>query len=160
VVECALSLSGGLDIAGLAAKLPVAILLAKIVDGSPDAMESDPAIGDLGVCGVLTVGGDKVEVAEVATEGEAIEEFEENGEKTEPSTRFAFSLEASFLSSIRNLEGFLGSFASGWGLRSNGTNPDGRRVICIECGRRCLGRQGGAGSRAVRALSLKKSVGL
>lgn len=26
--------------------------------------------------------------------------------------------------------------------------PTGRRVICIECGRRCLGRQGGEGSLA------------
>ena len=71
----------------------------------------------------------------------------ENGEKTVPSTRFAFSREASFLNSTVNREGFLGGGGGGVGRRSIGTNPAGKRVMCIECGRRCLGRQGGEGSR-------------
>jgi hypothetical protein len=72
---------------------------------------------------------------------------EVNEEKTEPNTRFAVSREASFLKSIRNLDGVFGSGGDGSGRRSRGTMPAGNRVMCIECGRRCRGRQGGSGSR-------------
>jgi hypothetical protein len=84
----------------------------------------------------------------LAAEDEAEEEFEVNEEKTEPNTRFALSREASFLSSRRNRDSVLGSGGGGRGLRSKGTKPAGSRVMCIECGRRCLGRQGGSGSLA------------
>jgi hypothetical protein len=88
------------------------------------------------------------DVDTLAAEDEAEEELEEvNEEKTEPSTRFADSREASFLNSKRNLVGVLGSGGVGNGRRSKGTIPAGNRVMCIECGRRCRGRQGGSGSR-------------
>jgi hypothetical protein len=78
--------------------------------------------------------------------GEEAELLFENGEKTVPSTRFAFSREASFLNSTLNREGFLGGGGGGVGRKSTGTYPAGSLVMCIECGRRCLGRQGGVGS--------------
>lgn len=62
-------------------------LLENIVVGSADAEEND----------VLMVWG-LAERVEVAAEDGAAELDEEKGEKTEPSTRFAFSREASFLS--------------------------------------------------------------
>lgn len=73
---------------------------------------------------------------------------EVKGEKTDPSTRFAFSREASLLSFTWNLDALFGPGAGGGGLRSSGIKPAGRRVICIECGRRVLGRHGGEGSLA------------
>jgi hypothetical protein len=96
--------------------------------------------------GAAVSGLEDLEDDALAAEDEAVEEFEVNEEKTEPNTRFALSREASFLSSRRNLDGFLGSGGGGWGLRSKGMKPAGSRVMCIECGRRCLGRQGGSGS--------------
>jgi hypothetical protein len=131
--------SGGLDIAiaGSSTNVPAAALLAKIVVGPADAGEND-ALSISGLVGLV----------ELAAEDGAVEVDEENGEKTDPSTRFAFSREASFLSSTRNLDPFFGSEGGGGGLRSNGTKSAGRLVICIECGRRCRGRQGGEGSFA------------
>ena len=137
--------SGGLDIVGSSNKIPAAALLANIVFGSADAAEND-VLSDLEVSGV-------VDLLEVPAEGEAGEGREVNGEKTDPSTRFAFSLDASFLSSMRNLEAFLGWGGGGGGLRSKGTKPAGKRVICIECGRRWRGLQGGSGSLAGRDFS-------
>lgn len=95
-----------------------------IVDGSVEATDSD-ARGEVDPAGL----GDLVELA---AEDVAVEEEEEDGKKTEPNTLFAFSREASFLSCNRNLEGFLGGRGGGEGRRSNGTNPAGRRVMCIE----------------------------
>jgi len=103
--------------------------------------------------GVLTGGlGDRVELA---AEDEAAEEFEESEEKTEPSTRFAFSREASFSSSVRIHEGFFGGGGVGRGRRSAGMKPGGKRVIWIECGLRARGLQGGSGSLAVRDFSVQ-----
>ena len=62
---------------------------------------------------------------EVAADDGAEEVEEENGEKTDPSTRFAFSREASFLSFTRNFESFFGSGGGGAGRRSKGTKPPG-----------------------------------
>lgn len=95
-----------------------------MVDGSVETTESD-ARGEAEAAGL----GDLVELA---AEDVAVEEEEEDGKKTEPSTRFAFSREASFLSCNRNLEGLFGGGGGGDGRRSNGTNPAGRRVMCIE----------------------------
>lgn len=127
----------GESIGALAAA--AAALLANIVFGSDGPKDSDP-LGDEPPSPGLS------DLVELAAEVVAVEGLEENGEKTDPSTRFAFSREASFLNSRRNLEGCLGGFGGGDGRRSKGTKPAGRRVICMECGRRCLGRQGGAGS--------------
>jgi hypothetical protein len=110
--------------------VPAASLLDRIVDGSADAAEKD-VLEDRLVSGL----GDLVELAaedEADEVSEVVEVLEENGENTEPSTRFAFSREASFLSSMRNLESFLGSRGRGGGRRSNGMKPAGRRVMCIE----------------------------
>lgn len=94
--------------------MALAILLAKIVDGAPDVIERELASDDLGDIGLSRVSGSPGFVlAELAAEDEADEGFEENGEKTEPNTRFAFSLDASFLSSTRYLEGFFGSGVGG-----------------------------------------------
>jgi hypothetical protein len=144
VAPLELSPSGGLDIVGSSNKIPAAALLANIVFGSADAAENDVLSG-LDVSGV-------VDLLEVPAEGEAGEGREVNGEKTDPSTRFAFSRDASFLSSMRNLEALWG-WGGGGGLRSKGTKPAGKRVICIECGRRCRGLQGGSGSLAGRDFS-------
>jgi hypothetical protein len=91
-------------------------------------------------------GLEDLEEVVLAAEDEAGEGFGEREEKTEPNTRFALSREASFLNPIRNLDGFLGSGGGGTGRSSKGTKPAGSLVMCIECGRRCLGRQGGSGS--------------
>ena len=82
----------------------------------------------------------------VTAEDEEAVEVEENGEKTEPSTLFAFSREASFPTSMLSREGFLRCFGGGWGRKSYGTKPAGERMMCIECGRRLRGRQGGSGN--------------
>lgn len=143
--------SGGLDIAmaGSSTNVPAAALLANIVVGSADADGND----------ALSVSG-LVDLVELAAEDGAVEADEEKGEKTDPSTRFAFSREASFLSSMRNFDTFFGSGGGGGGVRSNGAKPAGRRVICIECGRRCRGRQGGDGSLAGCAFSKCLFVGV
>lgn len=94
-----------------------------MVDGSDDAIEKD-ARGELDSAGL-------VDLEESAAEDVAAEEAED-GKKTEPSTLFAFSREASFLNCNRNLEGFFSGGGGGDGRRSNGTNPAGRRVIWIE----------------------------
>lgn len=77
-------------------------------------------------CGLGTLVEDGVEDG-------GVEVGDENGEKTEPSTRFALSREASLLSWDLVREGFLG-FAGDedGGRRSNGTKPAGRRVMWIE----------------------------
>ena len=115
-------------------------------DGSTDAARKEGRGSGL----------EDLDVDSLAAEDEAEEEFEENGDKTEPNTRFAVSREASFPNSNRNLDGFFGSGGGGGGRRSRGMMPAGNRVMCIECGRRCRGRQGGSGSRgcALSALSL------
>ena len=79
----------GLDIAtGVSSTtVPAIALLANIVVGSADADEND----------ALRVWG-LADLVEVAAEDGAVEVDEEKGEKTDPSTRFAFSREASFLS--------------------------------------------------------------
>ncbi len=123
--------------------VPLAILLANKEEGSPGASERE-LLKDPGVSGVS--GSVGVEAVGLAAEDVANEGFEENGKKIEPSTRFAFSRVASFLSSTRNLDSFFGSGVGGCGLRPYGTNPAGRREMCMEWDRRCLGRQGGAGS--------------
>lgn len=95
-------------------------------------------------------GLEDLDVDALAAEDEAEELEEVNEEKTPPNTRFALSREASFLNSRQNLDRFWGSGRGGGGdgrdLRSKGTMPVGNCVMCIECGRRCLGRQGGSGS--------------
>jgi hypothetical protein len=93
-----LSPSDGRDIAGSSTTVPAATLLANMVVGSADAEEND----------ALSVSG-LADLVELAAEDGAEEADEENGEKTAPSTRFAFSREASFLSSTRNLDGIFGS---------------------------------------------------
>lgn len=103
-------------------------LRENMVVGSEEAIDRE-ARGELGVAGVADGLADLVELA---AEVVATEEFEEEGKKTEPSTRFAFSREASFLSCRRNFEGSFGGGGGGPGRRSNGTKPAGNRVICIE----------------------------
>jgi hypothetical protein len=95
-----LSPSDGRDIAiaGSSTTVPAATLLANMVVGSADAEEND----------ALSVSG-LADLVELAAEDGAEEADEENGEKTAPSTRFAFSREASFLSSTQNLDGFFGA---------------------------------------------------
>lgn len=101
---------------------------------SPDPGPNDGGLDDtgLGVCEDSAAADDVVEA-------------EREGNK-DPRTRLALSREASFLTSIRNLEGFRGGFVAcgrlGW---AGAQVVAGRRVIWIECGRRCLGRQRGAG---------------
>jgi len=105
-----LSENDGLDIAVSTGMRPLAILRANIVDGSPDAREKELSIDETGVPEVSGLSDDtEVAVVELVADDEAVAGFEEKGEKTVPSTRFAFSLEASFLSCARNLECFLGS---------------------------------------------------
>jgi len=121
----------GLGIAesGPSKLVPAARLLDRIVDGSVDAAEMD-VLEERLVSGLA-------DLVELAAEDEAevifgeVEVLDENGDKA-PSTRFAFSREASFLSSMRNFESCLGSGGGGCGRRSKGMKPGGRRVICIE----------------------------
>lgn len=70
---------------------------------------------------------------------------EESEGKKDPSTRLALSREASFITSSPNFEGLRGGFVALAALRSRAALLAGRREICIACGRRCLGRQRGAG---------------
>jgi len=100
------------------------------------------------------------DLVELAAEDEAVEEAEENEGKTDPSTRFAFSLEASFLNSELIREGFWGDGGCGTGRRSKGTKPAGSRVMCIECGLRCLGLQGGSGNWTCCVFSARRFVGV
>jgi len=66
-----------------------------------------------GSCGVV---GD-VDCGVAAEDDEAVEDVEKD-EKTEPNTRFAFSREASFPTSMLSREGFLRCFGGGWGRNS------------------------------------------
>ncbi len=75
-----------------------AVLLEYIVFGSAEAAAKD-VLGDL-----LTSGLEDRERGASTAEDEAAGGFEENDEKTAPRIRFAFSLEASFPRSTRNLE--------------------------------------------------------
>ena len=81
-----------------------------------------------------------------ATEDEAVGEVREGN--MDPRTRLALSREASFITSIRNRDGFRRGFGAGAGARVRSTARwfAGTRVMCMECGRRCLGRQRGAGN--------------
>lgn len=79
-----------------------------------------------------------------AVGGEAMEEEREG--KMDPRTRLALSREASFLTSMRNLDGFMSVFGAGGEFRSTARWRADRRVICIELGRRCLGRHNGPGN--------------
>jgi len=126
------------------------LLLAYIDVGSEDAATNEGGLSDAGLA-------ERVELA--AEDGAEEEDVEDSEEKTDPSTRFAFSREASFLNSMRRRDTFLGSGGGGRGLRSKGMKPAGRRVMCIECGRRCRGRQGGSGSLAGCDLS-RRLVGV
>jgi hypothetical protein len=100
------------------------------------------------------------DLLEPAAGDEAAEEEDEEREgKTDPSSRFALSREASFLNSMRLLEGFLGSRDGGDGFRS-AAKPAGKRVMCIECGLRGLGRHGGVGNRAGSDGPADTSVGV
>lgn len=101
-----------------------------------------------------------LEVDALAAVDEAEEGLDDSEGKTEPSTRFAVSREASFLNSIRNLFGVFGFGVAGSGRRSSGTMPAGNRVMCIECGRRCRGRQGGSGRRAREGLLARNLGGM
>jgi len=119
-----LLVSGGLDISeSFRASLDDADLLENIVFGSAVAAAND-VLGDLLISPL--VGRVELEVL-----GVVVDEFEKE-EKTEPSTRFAFSREASFPNSTLNLDGYLVSGGGGSGLRSKGTKPAGRRVLCME----------------------------
>lgn len=64
----------------------------------------------------------------------------------DPRTRLALSREASFLTSIRNLDGFRGRVGGGTGFRSMATWLAGTREIWMEWGRRGLGRHKGSGN--------------
>lgn len=68
-------------------------------------------------------------LVEGAADDGGVEVGDEKGEKTEPSTRFALSREASLLSWDLVREGFLGLVRDAGGRRSKGTKPAGRRVI-------------------------------
>jgi hypothetical protein len=142
----------GLDIVVSPSTVAGLALRANIVEGSDEAIDRD-ARGDLGVSGLA-------DLVELAAEDVAADELEDDGKKTEPSTLFAVSRDASFVSCIRSLEGFFGGGGGGEGRRSKGTKPAGSRVICIECGRRCRGRQGGVGSVGVCDLNAKKLGGV
>ena len=149
---CELFSSVGLDIPRSSKVVLDDALLESIVVGSADAVERE-VLGGLPASGL-------VDLVELAAEDVAAEDDEENEEKTVPRTRLAFSRDASFLNFMRILEVFSGLGGGGRGLRSNGTNPGGRRVMCIECGRRCLGRQGGDGSLGVCDFSARTSLGV
>lgn len=91
--------------------LNAAALLDKIVVGSADAAEKEVLVDGI-VSGLVLL----VELAAEVEAGEALavvglEVVVEKNElgSTTPRTFFAFSREASFLSSNRNLESFLGS---------------------------------------------------
>ena len=90
---------------------PVASRLEYRLEGSAVAAEKD-------VRKKVSSGG-LADLVELAAEDEAAE-FAENGEKTVPSTLFAFSREASFLNSIRIREGRFGSGGDGVGSKSRG----------------------------------------
>jgi hypothetical protein len=153
-LECPLGFveRGGLDISSSLTPVPAAALRENIVFGSADAAMKE-ALGDK-LISALADGADP------AADDEAVDGFEEKEEKTEPNTRFAFSLEASFPNSTRNPGSFFGSGVGGFGLRSRGMKPAGSRVICMECGRRCRGRQGGSGSLTGCDLSANDCVGV
>lgn len=84
------------------------------------------------------------ECEDSAVEDEAVEEESEG--KMDPRTRLALSREASFLTSIRNLDGFRGRVGGGTGFRSMAIWLAGTREIWMEWGRRCLGRHKGSGN--------------
>lgn len=111
--------SEGLDIiAGLPAAVPVAILLAKIVDGSADASERELLTDDggvIGLCGLRGVTGVAgADLGGLVVVGvETAEEVGEEKLERVPSTRFADPVEANLLSSTRNLEGVFGSGGGG-----------------------------------------------
>jgi hypothetical protein len=92
-----LLVNGGLDISESFRPLFDADLLENMVFGSADATAND-VLGDLLISPLV----DRVEFAVL---GVVVDEFEEKEEKTEPSTCFAFSREASFLNSTLNLDG-------------------------------------------------------
>jgi hypothetical protein len=91
----------GLDISESFRPLLDADLLENMVFGSADAAAND-VLGDL----LISPLADRVEFAVL---GVVVDEFEEKEEKTEPSTRFVFSREASLLNSTLNLDGLFGS---------------------------------------------------
>lgn len=126
----AFSTNGGPDIVKLSKPLPATDRLEYMVMGFDAAAYT--GVTDRVVSGLI-------DLVELTAEDAAVEELKENGEKTDPSTRFAFSREASFLRSNRKREGFFASGEGGRGRRSNGTKPAGRRVIRIERGRCRLG---------------------
>ena len=70
------------------------------------------------------------ECEDSAVEEEAVEEEREG--KMDPRTRLALSREASFLTSIRNLDGFRGRVGGGPGFRSMAIWLAGTREIWIE----------------------------
>jgi hypothetical protein len=105
---------GGLGIAepGPSKFVPAANLPDKVVVWSADTAEKD-GLAD----GTVSELVDLVELVEDEA-GEVVVELElelekKDGGKTTPSTRFAASREASFLSSMRNFESFLGSGGGG-----------------------------------------------
>lgn len=142
----------GLDIAASITVSKFADRRARIIEGSAEATDND-ARGDLGTPGL-------VDLVELAAEVVELELLEEVARKNEPSTLFAVSREASFLSCRRNLERCFGGRGGGRGRRSKGTKPAGRRVICIECGRRCRGRHGGVGSVGASELKAYRAGGV
>lgn len=73
--------------------------------GSASATDNE-ALADLSTSGLF-------DLVELAAEEEEAEKVVENGEKTAPNTRFAFSREASFPNSPRIREGFFGLGAGG-----------------------------------------------
>lgn len=84
---------------------PELILRAYKDVGSASATDNE-GLADLSTSGLF-------DLVELAAEEEEAEKVEENGEKTAPNTRFAFSREASFPSSTRMREGFFGLGAGG-----------------------------------------------
>jgi hypothetical protein len=99
------SISGRVAIVLSSVTVPVATLLEYRLFGSADAAEKE-------VRNDLFVSEPRELVVLVAVFVE-VEVFVENGKKTVPNTRFAFSREASFLNSILNREGFLGAGGGG-----------------------------------------------
>ena len=144
--------AAGLDIAQSSKTMLGAALLERIVLGLTDAVEREVLLR-------LSASG-LVDLVELAAVDVAVEDDEENEEKTVPRTRLAFSRDASFPSSRRNVEDVWWSGGGGRGLRSRGRNLSGSRVMCMEYGRRCRGRQGGDGSLGVRDFSARTLQGV
>lgn len=106
---------------------PLATDLAGDARGSACPMSKESRLERVsGLADLLDMPAEDDAVLDAEEEGDG----DEGEEKTELSTRFTLSRDASFLSSVRNREGFFGVVAvAGRGRKSCGTKPAGSRVM-------------------------------